>query len=312
MNLESLHLANSKPLTTNQSDLLNKIILRYSRQLSKQELFAEELVSLPWTREPIPSLPQFTEVHLLLVDDELILRTPYKNTFVKDFKKLDLYAKWEHDDKFWRIPASSHTLSRVDSCINHHFNKVNYCDVLRPMIESLDEFKNTSWDPVYKVSNGNFYVGSITPMLYDAIEHISFDTTLDSLARIVACGIEIHDSVLEKFREKYTESQIRFAVERVSKIEIGDFQLNSLILDLKPDAVVFMEHTATSKTFLLNTKEFLKTHNIEMVSMPFSRIVELSKFEYPIIIEPGISHKQIVPYANKIIQMVNSSPIHIK
>lgn len=93
-NLQTMYMVSQKPVTTNQSRLLSRIILQYKRQLLKHEITVDQANALPWTREPIPSLPEFTETHLILVDDELILRSPYKNIFVKDFKKLDIYGKW--------------------------------------------------------------------------------------------------------------------------------------------------------------------------------------------------------------------------
>ena len=46
-NLEKL-INNTHRVTTNQVDLVNKLISKYERQLIKHELFIKDLLELPW------------------------------------------------------------------------------------------------------------------------------------------------------------------------------------------------------------------------------------------------------------------------
>lgn len=313
-NLESMYLINQKPLTTNQSDLLNKIIYRYSRQLAKYELGSDEVANLPWARSPIPSLPKYTETFLISVDDELILRTPYKNNFIKDFKKLAVNAKWEHDDRFWRIPANAYTLKLVTTCIEKHYENVNYCEELSESLQNIKKLSNDiCWSPTFKYVNGNFFVYAINDSLYHAIQHIPFEIELTTLARLVYCGISIDSSVKEKFKEKFEESEINFASEFTSKIDVGDSNLGNLISLLQPDLVLFSEYITSYKLYLMSVKDSLREKNIDSITVSFTNKVDVSNYNFVVLVESGMSlnHKTL-PYTAKSIQITNSKPIFIK
>lgn len=314
VNLETSYLTNKKPVTTNQANLLEKIVLRYKRQLAKQEVSSDEANALPWTREPIPSLPEFTETHLLLVDDELILRSPYKSAFLKDFKKLDIHSKWEADDRLWRIPATTYTLKIVKECIERHYNTINYCEYIQDILKPLETYTSLYlWNPTFKYINGNFYVVSVSTALSESIKDLSFDIDLSNLARIAARGIEIDNTVIQKYKETYTEKQIQFAIDLSVKIDIGDHELVDLIATLKPDLVVFSEYVSSVKPFFSVVKEKLNMYNMSFVTQTYTHNVNLSDYDYIIIVESGLSLKhQILPYVSKLVQVVNSKPINIK
>ena len=74
-----LILSANKNITTNQSELLNRITIRYQRQLVRHGLDANKLILLPWTNEPIKSLPQYIEAHVSIFGDTVILNSPYKS-----------------------------------------------------------------------------------------------------------------------------------------------------------------------------------------------------------------------------------------
>lgn len=311
VNLESMHLVKHRPLTTNQSDLLNKIIHRYSRQLAKHEISANEAVALPWTNPPIESLPQFTETHLILVDDELILRSPYKSAFIKDFKKLEIQAKWEHDDRFWRIPASTHTLREVKTCIEKHYATVNYSDELNAMFNEIAPYTNAkTWAPTYKYVNGNFIIAPVNQHILDAIEDIPFDVELATLSRLVAAGIDIDYTVKLKFKERFTDAEINFASSFNSKIDLDDPSLGYMILALKPDLVLFSDYLAGAKLYLNSVKNYLSAKAVPVATVSYSKIADVEQYKFAVLVESGTTIKQqSLPYVSKSIQVVNSRPI---
>lgn len=314
VNLESMYLVSHRPLTTNQSDLLDKIIHRYSRQLAKLEINAFDMVNLPWNIPPVKSLPQFTETHLLLVDDELILRSPYKSAFVKDFKKLDIQAKWEHDGKFWRIPANTFTLHIVKSCIEKHYSTVNYCDSISSMLNAVvDLEKSPDWSPTYKYVNGNFFISAITEPLLNATESIEYKLDLITLSRLVAHGITIDSSVKEIFKEKYSDTEIEFASEFTTKVDLEDPALSKLLVSLNPDIVIFSEYISASRVYLSTVKNLVKGAGIPVSNITYANPIDISDYDYVILVESGISIKQqVLPYVSKAVQIVNSKPIPIK
>jgi hypothetical protein len=313
--LQTMYVTAQKPVTTNQSNLLSRIILRYKRQLLKHEITVDEANSLPWTHDPIPSLPEFTETHLILVDDELILRSPYKTNFVKDFRKLEIYGKWEQEDRFWRIPANTFTLREVKKCIEHHYPKINYCDQLTALLKDIDSLSEKDyWDPTYVNKNGNFYVAPITESLHNAIEKIPLDIEFKNITRLVSSGINIDSSVTELCRSKYSDKEINFVKSPVATIEYLDPQLSDLLISLEPDLVIFLEYVSSMKPYLKTIKEKLKEYNIKTITPVYSNLaIDMTQHGYIVIVETGISlRQQILPYASKIVQVVNNKPVHIK
>lgn len=311
VNLESMHLVKHRPLTTNQSALLTKIIHRYARQLSRHEISTDDAVALPWTNPPIESLPQFTETHLILVDDELILRSPYKAAFIKDFKKLEIQAKWEHDDRFWRIPASTHTLKEVKTCIEKHYTVVNYSDELNTMFDEISSYTNNeTWSPIYKYVNGNFLIASANQHILNAIENVPLDVELSTLSRLVAAGIEIDYTVKSKFKEKFTDAEINFAATFNSRIDLDDSNLGDMILALKPDIVLFSDYLSSAKLYLNTVKQYLISKAVPVFTVSYSKIADFEKYQFAVLVESGTTVKQqSLPYVSKSIQVVNSKPI---
>lgn len=311
-NLESLHITLGKPLTTNQAALLDKIILRYRRQLRKLEIDADELIALEWNTKPIPSSPQFTEVHILLVDDELILRSPYKKDFVTEFRSLELSSSWVSEDKFWRMPANSYTLSKVKSCVEKHYTKINYCENLQELLDTIKQYEGPlEWNPTLVYTNGNYIVFATTEVLDEVTKTISFDNSLKSLSRVTALGIKIHESVYNKYLEIYDKADLDFFIEKISEVEHTDSSLCDKITRLEPDIVLM----STLKLYgLSEVKSELEKNNIKChVVNQYSDYIDTRSYEFPIFIGHGITTKNhSTPiWAKKIIMMVNSHPIKL-
>ena len=119
-NLVTMYVATMKPVTTNQSDLLDKITLRYERQLRKEQLDANEMVKLPWNINPVDSLPKFTDAHIQINDDVIEVRSPFKSEFIKQFKELPT-TKWDRETKTWYVNASEQTLKKTIELISKIF-----------------------------------------------------------------------------------------------------------------------------------------------------------------------------------------------
>jgi hypothetical protein len=119
-NLVSLNVTKNHPVTTNQAELLDKIVSRYKKQLAKKELDVNELLKLEWNTKPILSSPQFTQAYLSLGEGKIILHSPYKSEFVKEFKRIE-NVSWHRDEKFWSAPANEYMLKLVnENSLRYH------------------------------------------------------------------------------------------------------------------------------------------------------------------------------------------------
>ena len=316
-NLESNNLNNRKPLTTNQVSLLDKIIDRYKRQIEKLEISSHELLNLPWITTPIESSPQFTEAHLLLVEDTLVLRSPYKKDFVTEFRKLDINPLWHATDKFWTITASTHNLKAVRDSLEKHYKKVNYCDTINRMIDSVKEYENYKyWDPTLVYRNGNYYIYGINDSLNEATKHIDINTMdLRSLSFLKDYGISVDDSVIEQFQKLHEKDSIEFSINDTVSIEYTDSRLIKNILKLGVDYVQLLERQSTSHYFE-NIKKLLLDNNIKTDSYNFLLGVDfLKKYSFPIVIMYGSnigSDAWFTKLFKKVVYLKNSEPINLK
>lgn len=319
-NLESTNLTYNKPLTSNQVILLDKIIRRYKRQIEKLEVTIEELVDAPWKLEPIQSSPQFTEVHLLLVEDALVLRSPYKKDFVTEFRKLDIQPVWHHEDRFWTIKASTHNLRVVKATLEKHYNKINYCDTINNLLARVDEYAGYKyWNPTIVCRNDRFYIYGINPSLNDAIADLDINISLTTITLLQQYAIAIDESALEKFSEVYTPEQIDFAKNETVTVEFDDGTLIENLKLLNTDFVLLMERKSTSQYFE-SLKQELSNSGIRWESYYDKASVPeyYKKFKNPAVISFGMNFfstdASFYTLGNfmKSITIVSSKPIILK
>lgn len=314
-NLEIMHLANKKPLTSNQALLLDKIISRYKKQIEKLEIHVDELLNLPWNSQPIPSIPQFTEVHLLLVDDELILRSPYKKDFVSEFKNLEINAIWNKEDRFWRMPANSYTLKVTKESIEKHYTKINYCDHINSMLDSIVEYNSKIWDPTFCYINNMFYVVAASSVLQQAIEHLSFEIDISLLPRLQRFGINIDQTVIDEYLNHYSKEELDFAITDVVDFDYKNEKLVDYLLNIKPDLIVFNE-TLKLSGYLNKARALLENKipcTIRNKSSELVLDINPKQYEFPILVT-GTRFISIMKHYGlaKVIHMVNNEPITIK
>jgi hypothetical protein len=316
-NLESINLTNHRPLTSNQVILFDKIVRRYKRQVEKLEVSVEDLIKLPWNLKPIESSPQFTEVHLLLVDDELVLRSPYKKDFVREFRKLDINPVWHAEDRFWLIKASTHNLKVIKACLETHYTKINYCDSINKMIEDVQGYNDCKyWNPTLVYRNGNFYVYATNDSLNEAIKDIDININLHTLSTVSQYGISIDESVIKEFEERYGKEIVNFVINDKVIVEYDDDKLITNLLAIETDFVLLMERQSNAKYFehiknslLLNDIKHDSYYTHAMMNQTYKL------YNFPVIIVFGnyhVSDNWIIDSFKKTVYLTSSKPILLK
>jgi len=314
-NLETMHLVNKKPLTTNQASLLDKITSRYKKQIEKLEIHVDELLNLPWDNIPIPSLPQFTEVHLLLVDDELILRSPYKKDFVSEFRNLEINPIWNREDRFWRMPANSYTLKVTKASIEKHYTKINYCDNINSMLDSTSAYDAKIWNPTFCYINNNFYVVATSNALQQAIKHLSFEIDIALLPRLKRSGINIDQSVIDEYLNKFSQAEIDFAINDIVEFNYRDEKLVDYLLQIKPDLIILNESFKIG--YLHKAKSLIENKITCVIRNKDTQILsDINQYEFPVLITGKVATANYaLKYAygtSKVIHIVNNDPVTIQ
>ena len=327
-NLLQLNIAAGKSVTTNQSALLDKIVLRYQRQLSKAELSSIELVRLSWTVPPIESSPIYTEAHISIMDDTtIIIHSPYKKDFVKELKNLE-YMNWDRENKMWSAVASEQTLKSILEIVTAYYDKVNYCPVVQQVIDTVKEHKDIRyWNPTLARINGNLYIMAANPSLMAAIEHLPLNTEYHTLARLSRMGIRIDPALISDIHDELggtdeVMNKLIFALDPQPKIEITDTnRLIEYLQNIKADMVLLAEWFGTNKSIVMELANLLKANNITHrvlkskagnLSKDKSNI-NLRKCEMPVKINMStFTAHSSTKHVAKTIQIVNSSGIYIE
>ena len=317
-NIEDTYVVLNKPMTSNQAKLLDKVISRYHRQLAKLEVNSNELLDLPWTYPPIESLPQYTEVYLDLIDDTLVLRSPYKKEFVTEFRKNELDAKWDGEARFWYIPASTNSLKIVNDLIIKHYTKINYCNQITEFFDSLTQYEKCKyWNPTYKYVNGNFMIASTNKWLDEALQDITLDDNLSTLSRLVWYGVIIDESVVSMCKNKYDDVLIDFAIKVNPEIEM---QNTTVIVDniVKTGVdFVYIYYKLHRGSAVKELVDAFEKHNIDHKVHDPNSIFYSPVHEYtnPVILcdraVSNLEHEITKTFA-KVIRAVNSKPITIQ
>ena len=312
---------NSKLLTSNQSDLLDKIILRYQKQISKKTLDANQLIRLPWKISPVISSPQFTEVHLSIENEYIVLRSPYNKTFITEIRRKQLLLlNWKHEDKCWTLPATHTNLKSIIESVKQHYSEpINYCPVIKEFLQQLEEFNETdAWSPTLTRINGTLYVIACNESLHTVMQDIELNTDIHTIARLIRMGIVLSPALMFELSTTH-DVDISELFAHITDVEITDIdKLVKYLTLLKPDVVIVSEwhnsiynqlYTDITKTLYehnFNTKVILTTKKYEIYTE------EMQQYQLPVKIEFNRFTSDYSDYTiSKKFLMVNSTPIKV-
>lgn len=311
---------NKKPITTNQSNLFDKIVIRYNKQLAKKELRATDLVNLPWKVEPIKSSPQFTEAHISILDDKIIIHTPYKQEYVKELKKSEYPFEWNKEGRYWHTVLSEYSLKTIIDITEKNFANVNYCEKISTIISDLVQYEDAKyWDPTLVVLNDRYYVIGINASLYNAIEPYMDNIDISTLGIISTYGVSIDPSVIIHMCnniENFPEDSVNMLTDLVSikqtNIDINDFdKLVDTLKYLNCDAIALSGAVAYERKKLVQDKILRSFPDIHVNWISNRRTLDVNAYQYPVIMYFGLSTLHDAKPC-KIISITDQSPIHIK
>lgn len=302
-----------KPLTTNQNELLEKIILRYSKQLAKKELNASDLIKLPWTKPPIESSPEFTNAHITRSDDKLIIRTPYKKDYVNQLKKIEYPTIWMHEQKLWITDYCESTLKYVTKLTEEHFKTVEYCEDIQQTIKYLNQYTDCKyWDPTLMYTNDRYILYATNEIVYEHVKDLLIDIDLVKLARLVRYGIVIDDSVTVNLAKTYSINDIQFVVDAQPRLEYTS-DINKFIEKLEMvqcDSLIMNDLHYFKKVFNKSVIAQLKEKNIDvhMIDRGLGHeSIQINKYKFPIVLSMSTRDDRIVLNSiGKIVHLVSS------
>ena len=155
-------------VTSNQVSLFKKVVQKYHKQLLALQLNSIELSEIPWGLTIVTSSSEFTDASIKIEDDNIILYTPYKDSFVKEFRSVRLMT-WSHEFKHYVTPFSLNKLKGILETVKKHYTKVNCCNTIQDILKEVEIYSSvTCWNPTLVKINGNMYIAAINEPLYNA------------------------------------------------------------------------------------------------------------------------------------------------
>ena len=304
-NLEAGFLGKNKPITTNQAALLNKIVSRYARQLSKNELDYVELTNLEWNRPLVESATEYVTAFAQLSNDKIIVRTPYKSGFIKELRGFRT-AKWFKEEREWHINYNEKNLKAIVLLIADHYETINFCEKIKGYIDQIEQYESIKvWNPTLCKVNDRLIIASINEPLYEALTNIQLEVTPKCFAELSSYGIEISDDLM-------TDDLLRFAGSLNPQIEKAEL---SKLEDYLP--AIGCEHVVLAHTFRFGPTDIYK-NLIKRLAEKNITVYDKGKIDrksvpnYVLLYTLRVITTEVESHAAKMIHIANSEPVEIK
>jgi len=307
-NLEKISLV-KKRITSNQVELVDKLIEKYERQFVKNQMFIKELAKLPWKTLVVETTDEYTSAHIGILNDNLILKTPYNKAFITAFRSLSESSfVWDNVNKYYIADLSTFSLKLAINMVTKFFNEVRYSDNVKALIDQLTYYKDVKyWTPTLVCTNGNYIIACTNKALDESIKHITLNTELNTLAELVRYGIIIDDSIMRTNEE-------RFAGSYNPKVELSNIcDIVPWLQNIKCDYVsVSGIGLSTNLKFKDDLRQALENAGIQYNDA--GRVIthtNLSKYKFPVIVKFKLISDDYVNVA-KVINVVNSQPVNLE
>lgn len=308
-NLEKI-IVDKKRITSNQVLLVEKLIEKYERQFIKKELFITKLLELPWKITIVPTTEEYTSPHIGILDDNIILKTPYNKAFISTFRSLSQSSYvWDNVNKYYIADLSTFSLKLAINMASKFFNEVRYSDNVKKLLSQQEYYKDIKyWTPTLVCVNGNYMIACSNSALDEAIKHFTLNTEVPTLAELVRYGIEIDNNILLTDEEQ-------FAGSYNPKVELTN--ICDIVPWLKNIKCDYVSVSGVGLSTNVKFKNDLK-HTLEIAGIRYndsSRLMihdNLSKYKFPVVIKfkliPDTDHANTA----KVIDIVNSQPVNLE
>jgi hypothetical protein len=318
LNLQTSKVLMRQPITTNQAALFKKVVKKYSKQLSTYNFDVNELADLPWTLKVVESTSEFTQVHLKIIDEKLVVYTPYKAEFVKDFRSANLMI-WDRNERKYICDYGIRTLKLVFDIICRHYSEINVCPEIQKILDELKIYENASyWTPtLVKSKTGIFYIAASNQALEDAMDTLALKFECYNLSKMAELGIEIPQEYMLEFEDSVNKKFLTCAISHQINWDESDFEnLGKFLREINIDRIIVINGYST------NTKDYsCELDNTNIPYKLFSGIKDTVKIAKTInslknknvaIIrfgKFGTAHNIGKKFVSKIINIIDNSPV---
>jgi len=303
----TLYITTQKRITTNQDLLFRKVARKYHRQFSHSKINIENELLLRWSVEVVESLPEYTGANIKIENGKIIFRSPYNKNFLTALRKSQPYnLVWIKEKKQYEANYSPTVLKQLIYLSAEHYTVLNYCETVTQIINSLSDYENVKyWAPTL-VYNNCYYIAAINEHVYEATKDIELSDNLNTIAQLAKYGIEIDQSVKDRFADIEQPEKIRIATSFHVTVEMRDMKtVLNYLSELGCDAVNEAKSILSTGVITIPTNESISV---------CKRTSQLSDFKNPVFLHMrgNIFLTEPKPLKLfKIIRVVNSDPVNL-
>lgn len=187
----------SKPITSNQNKLFDKLLLKYKRQLQKLGYNSFELQGLNWNHSVVQTEPQYLQAKISIINNNIIIQSPFNTQFISNFRKKagDVFT-WDKKDRAYIGEYNTYSLKIAIECVNKFYDNIKYCVQIENLLDQIQPYTNCKyWGPTLIKLNDNFYIVAANSIIMDAISNINLSDDPKILYILSQYGIHIDESV---------------------------------------------------------------------------------------------------------------------
>ncbi len=292
------------PITSNQRDLFEKLVVKYLRQLNKHGLTPEFIAKLKWTVNIVPSDPLYTDAYISIQEGNILFRSPFNKHVLAEFRKIQNNSFiWDKPNKRYTAEYSTHALKIVVTTAKKYFASVHYCPIVKSLLDTISQYEGMKyWDPTLVLVNGNLFIAASNEILDTAIKDIPLTTDARTLAILSDYGIKVDSTIIQG------DPKLKFASEYMPEINSQDI---STMID-------WLRELGCDEVYLLgpipeSMKEKLLAKLNEITFWKYTNDVQPDS-NYPVIIQ-FVTSSLYHPHSGdvkKVIKIKNNMAIKIK
>lgn len=205
-------------VTTNQADLFDKLISKYTRQLTKHGYDKESLKSLSWKALVVESSILHTGARVSINDDKLVVKVPFNKNFISSFREtIHNPFEWQRDEKQYMAKFSTHSLKILYHVLPKFFPTVIYCDQSEKIINELKNYESKFWSPTLTKINDRLCIVAVNYVLGDIVSNIELTHSAKTFFELSTLGVSIDPELIKD------DPKLKFASEFITEIDLDDF-----------------------------------------------------------------------------------------
>lgn len=245
-------------ITTNQNNLFEKLIAKYSRQLLKQGHNPTDLLNLSWESLLVETTKEYTSAFVTSDNETILLRCPFNNKFINQFRKVTNNTFiWNKEKKQYESPFTTHALKTIHTLLPQNFDDVVYSQEILNLLYEVNQYNDCVFEPTLMEINGNLIVVACNDVLGERLKDVKLEKTAACFHKLSRLGIKVDESLL-------TSSLLKFAASYQYTVDFYDIdKLISWIKDIG-ETHVLMGNREMVKTSINNKlmKDLFTQNNI--------------------------------------------------